>query len=298
MLGFTSPYYPEQGEREEDFAGERGVGLVRGAIGVPDLPVEITNVSSWEVAGWVAERFQQGNVFLVGDAAHVMPPSGGFGANTGIADAYNLAWKLALVFKGIAAPGLLSTYTEERQPVVCHTVEQALLMFQLFYANKNSSQIVSYNSVAFGYRYHSSAIPSDPEDHAWFEDFSQPTGRPGTHSAHVMLESNGQRFSTLDLFGKHFVLLTGAEGGAWCEAARNIAARLGLQLSAYRIGSRGDFVDPDDCFFAVYGVQPGGAVLVRPDGFVGWRAEVADEQPERTLEKAFACLLGRASVLK
>ena len=130
--GLYAHYHPEQGERKEDFFGERGIELVRAAIGVPDLPVEITDVTPWEVAAWTAERFQQDRVFLVGDAAHVTPPTGAFGANTGIADAYNLAWKLALVQQGTANPALLSTYTTERQPVAQGTVEQAFSMFARF----------------------------------------------------------------------------------------------------------------------------------------------------------------------
>src|SRR5581483_4051454 len=95
------PYDPEKGEREEDFAGSRGIALIRAAVGAPDLAVEIESVRAWEMAAFVAERFQQERIFLAGDSAHVMPPTGGFGANTGIADAHNLAWKLALVLKGL-----------------------------------------------------------------------------------------------------------------------------------------------------------------------------------------------------
>ena len=79
----------------------------------------------WQSTADIAESFCQGRVFLAGDAAHVMPPYGGFGGNTGIHDAHNLAWKLALVLKGIAGPDLLSTYEPERRPASAFTVEQA-----------------------------------------------------------------------------------------------------------------------------------------------------------------------------
>ena len=294
-LALFTPYFPDKGEREEDFTGEYGIELVRGAIGIPDLPVEIVNVRPWEVAAWAAGKFQQGNVFLVGDAAHVTPPAGAFGANTGIADAYNLAWKLALVLKGIASPNLLLTYTEERQPVVRYTAEQSFAMFKRFSSaptDANSTQILPYNSIAFGYRYHSTALPRETADDTWYEDPHHPTGRPGTHAAHILLERNGEQFSTLDLFGRHFVLLTGNE--AWREAAYNVAKAAGLPLEVYCIGDQGDFTDPSGRFFATYGIKPDGAVLVRPDGFIGWRAQEANQQPEQELGNAFSLLLGYA----
>ena len=75
----------------------------------------------------VAERYRCGRVFLVGDAAHVMPPWGGFNGNTGIADAHNLAWKLAATLAGRAAPDLLDSYEPERRPVAVRNGRQALL---------------------------------------------------------------------------------------------------------------------------------------------------------------------------
>jgi putative polyketide hydroxylase len=296
------PYYPEKGERKEDFFGERGIEMVRKAIGVPDLVIDIMNVSPWEVAAWAAGRFQKGNVFLVGDAAHVTPPAGAFGANTGIADAYNLAWKLAFVLKGVANPDLLSTYTEERQPVARYTVEQSFHMFSRFSAspssNANADVILPYDSIALGYRYHSAIIPSDSEDQQWYEDPYHPTGCPGTHAAHVVLERNGEQCSMLDLFGLHYTLLAGTDGKVWCDAAKRATGHLGLPLNVYRIGEQGDFADPADRFLEAYGIRSTGAVLVRPDGFIGWRAEGADAHPEHVLEQAFICMSGEPYQVK
>jgi len=292
------PYYPEKGEREEDFAGEAGIEQVRGAVGIPDLAVDIVNVSSWEVAAWAAGCLQQDNIFLVGDAAHVTPPAGAFGANTGIADAYNLAWKLAFVLKGVADSELLATYTEERQPIARYTTEQAFYMFAHFSsspaAKKTSASILPYNSVAFGYRYHSATLPADPEDTEWYEDPYHPTGRPGTHAPHVVLERNSEQCSTLDLFGQHSVLLTGSEGEAWSDIAQQAARRLGLTVDVYRIGGQGDFSDPNNRFLAAYAIGSTGAVLVRPDGFIGWRAEVADAQSEHEFEQGLMRMVGRS----
>ncbi|GIP30899.1 hypothetical protein J2TS4_01090 [Paenibacillus sp. J2TS4] len=93
----------------EDYPEERCIRLIRAAIGIPDISVTIKKVLTWEMAARVADRFQQGRVLLVGDSARVQPPSGGLGGNTGIAEAQNLAWKLAAVLRGEAGPDLLAT---------------------------------------------------------------------------------------------------------------------------------------------------------------------------------------------
>ncbi len=287
-------YHPEQGEQEEDFMKERGIALVRGALGIADLPIEISNVTPWEVAAWTAERFQHDNIFLVGDAAHVTPPAGAFGANTGIADAYNLAWKLAFVLNGHAHPSLLKTYTEERQPVAQFTVEQAFSMFARFASptmRKQAAPIVDYAAVAFGYRYHSATLPFDIEEPARYENPHQPSGHPGTHAAHVWLEREGKLYSTLDLFGRHCVLLAGAEGRGWCKAAQRLAERLNHPLDVYQIGQEGDLADPSGQFLAAYNINASGAVLVRPDGFIGWRSARADPCSERVLERGLMTML-------
>ncbi len=295
-----TPYYPEKGEREDEFVGERGIALVRGAVGVPDLPVEISNVRPWEVAAWAAACFQHERVFLVGDAAHVTPPAGAFGANTGIADASNLAWKLAMTLQGLAHPALLATYSTERQPVARHTVEQSFAMFARFApptVQHPPIPLVDYASVAFGYRYSVAPLSDADADANWYEDPYQPSGQPGTHAAHVVLQrhgQDGQPCSTLDLFGQHCVLLTSSQGDTWQQAAQRLAERR-LPLAVYRIGEQGDFDDVEGRFLHAYGLSASGAVLVRPDGFIAWRAASSVAHPEPVLEHALASLLGWSS---
>jgi hypothetical protein len=105
-------------------------------------------------------------------------------------------------------------------------------------------------------------------------------GQPGTRAPHIWLTRDGQRLSTIDLFGRDYVLLTGPDGSAWVDAARSVTD---TGVEAYRIGRGGDLADVEGRWAAAYGVTDGGAVLVRPDGFVAWRsAEVADD-PARAL---------------
>src|SRR5687768_6277624 len=98
---------------------------IRVALGSSDIPVTIDNVMTWNAEANHAERYDSGRVFLAGDSAHAMPPNGGFGGNTGVQDAHNLAWKLAMVLRGEAGSELLSTYDAARRPVGAFTTEQA-----------------------------------------------------------------------------------------------------------------------------------------------------------------------------
>ncbi|UUZ81115.1 FAD-dependent monooxygenase [Paenibacillus sp. P26] len=120
--------YDPATETLADYPEERRLPLVQAAIGIPDFPVRIKTVLPWEMAARVADRFQQGRVFLVGDAARTQPPSGALGGNTGIAEAQNLAWKLASVLRGEAGIGSLDTYDMERRTLADHTVEQVIML--------------------------------------------------------------------------------------------------------------------------------------------------------------------------
>jgi 2-polyprenyl-6-methoxyphenol hydroxylase-like FAD-dependent oxidoreductase len=116
---------PDAANVAKDISEKRLIEFVRAAAGVPNLPVRIDGVARWRATSDVARQFGQNRIFLAGDAAHLMPPNGGFGGNTGIHDAHNLAWKLAYVVKGLAGPQLLASYDLERRPIAKFTVEQA-----------------------------------------------------------------------------------------------------------------------------------------------------------------------------
>ncbi|HZT44860.1 MAG TPA: FAD-dependent monooxygenase [Gaiellaceae bacterium] len=267
----------EEGNRStaigEDMSEETCIGYVRLALGAPGLPVQIENVQRWSATADWAERFSEGRVLIAGDAAHVMPPTGGFGGNTGVQDAYDLAWKLQYVLQGLASPALLETYDDERRPVGEFATEQAYTRYVLRLdpglGKENLQPIVREDAVELGYRYSSGAIEAEADDDGLvWEDPHAPTARPGTRAPHLELERDGSSVSSLDLFGRDFVLLAAAEGQAWCEAAASAAKELGVSVEAYRDGA--DF--GSDRFAELYGVGSAGAVLVRPDGFVAWRA--------------------------
>jgi 2-polyprenyl-6-methoxyphenol hydroxylase-like FAD-dependent oxidoreductase len=280
----------------EGITEPRALELLRAAIGVPGIPVVIEDIATWRAEANCAERFRDGRVFLAGDAAHVVPPNGGYGGNTGVQDAHNLAWKLALTLAGLAGPGLLDSYDAERRPVGELTVEQAFTRYVTrvapYLGTENTQPLVDDFSMEIGYRYNSPAVVLEPGPHPPHEHPRESKGRPGARAPHVFLERDGARLSTLDLFGGKFVLLAGPEGRPWRDAALVAAGELGLALDAYLPGDA-RLADPGDCFPAAYGISPAGAVLVRPDGFVGWRAAGAPDQPEKTLRSALQSLLCR-----
>src|SRR5690606_29430722 len=106
---------------DADFA----TGVARQLVGDPDLEIELLSANTWTVNNMYATNMQKDRVFIMGDAAHRHPPSNGLGSNTSIQDAFNLAWKLAVVVKGQAGPGLLDTYSVERAPIARQIVTRA-----------------------------------------------------------------------------------------------------------------------------------------------------------------------------
>jgi hypothetical protein len=253
----------------------------------------------------VAEQFRVGRIFLAGDAAHEMPPTGGFGLNTGVQDVHNLAWKLAAVLQGQADPSLLDTYHPERQPLGRIITETSLAnslsmgrTARQETARLPRPEFLNEQGLIFGASYDSAAVVPDGTPLPHVEDpVTQyaPTARPGSRAPHVWLERGGERISTSDLFGPRFVVLTGPEGAPWREAARRVASPARPPLIAHTIGGDGDIGDPDGTWLGAYGLDRDGAVLVRPDGHVAWRSRTGAGDPERLLGAAMDAVLGRAT---
>ncbi|MEU9303198.1 FAD-dependent monooxygenase [Streptomyces sp. NPDC048269] len=300
---FHAPWHPERGETMDDFTDERCVEHIRRAVGAPDLDVEITGKAPWHAAERVAERYGTGRVFLAGDSAHEMSPTGAFGSNTGIQDAHNLAWKLAAVLNGAAGPRLLQTYEAERLPVARATSERASARSaehshpgyepEPGRAPAGAGRPGGVLSVAMGYRYNLGAVLGTDPELPVVPERMRLNGEPGTRAPHMWLRGPGGRTSTVDLYERSFVLLS-SEGTPWRAAARSVAAQLGVGLDAYAIGTspEADLATEEGADWAeLHGTTKTGAVVVRPDGFVAWRSAEAVADPEAVLHEVLSALL-------
>jgi 2-polyprenyl-6-methoxyphenol hydroxylase-like FAD-dependent oxidoreductase len=259
---------------------------VREAFG-GDLDVEIIRAQPWAGHRVVARSYRDRRVFLVGDAAHMLWPKGGFGANTGIGDAVDIGWKLAAVLEGWGGEGLLASYEAERRPIGVRNVEEAASNRAADYSLPNDPLLEApgpegeavrqrvgnivratrwkeWNTlgVQLGYRYAGSPIvvadgtPEPPDDPTVY----QPSTWPGARAPHHWLSAGR---STLDLFGRGFVLV--AQAGTSGEAFMAAAGRLNIPLQVFEATS------PD--LAALYEMP---LVLVRPDGHVAWRGRQDD----------------------
>lgn len=299
--------YPrDSGRRPEDFTREQCAERIREAIGpAADVMPDVVSILPWQVRGLVADRFRRGRVFLAGDAAHVIPPVGAFGMNTGVADAHNLAWKLAHVLDGHAGAALLDTYEAERLPVARSALTQSMLRLEdpsLHWASgpegrERRARAGALNApvVHLGYRYDSAAVLGAQPELPSSEDVEQDLdGSPGSRLPHHWLPGEHGRISTLDLVDHRFTLLTGPRGQEWLDALGKVAARLGLPVDGHRVDDGDDTAgETGTPWAAQVGIEDTGALLVRPDGFVAWRAESLDGAAELRLEQALATLLAR-----
>jgi putative polyketide hydroxylase len=301
---FITTYFPAAGETAEQFTPQRCRELLLSAVGAP-IEVELVDVAPWQPYEQVADQFQSGRVFLVGDSAHTMPPLKGGGANTAIQSAQNLAWKLAAVLNGTAAPKLLETYHAERHPVGRFAARQSLTGPGVAFLDVGDDgpalpadeELPLFYMIA-GYRYRSDAVvstapaPADPDVVA-LVDGEQLCGGPGTRVPHVWVTRAGKRLSTLDLLGSGFTLLTGAAGAPWLAAADSVAEDLGVPIEVCSVGPTGDACDVDGGWALLTQLPPDGALLIRPDDFVGWRADVLPDDPESELRWALSTILSR-----
>ncbi len=291
-------------ERESlaDYPPERCRELVRAAVGVPDLDVAILGRLTWQMSSRVAESMRAGRVFLAGDSAHTIPPIGAFGLSTGIADGYNLAWKLAMVLHGQAGPGLLDSYQAERLPIAQFAQHQTMLRFRNLHLQWSTGPEVERARAAlriadplvlgFGYQYESGAVVGARKELPSLEHIDlNLDGHPGTRLPHAWMERKGERVSTLDLAGPGFVLLAGPDGHDWCRAAAD--AVRGVSLTAHRVAAAddADLVAADDSWLATAGVGHDGALLVRPDNVIAWRSAAGVPDATRVLRAVLAELL-------
>lgn len=260
------------------------------ATGRPELQPEIITTGRWELCALVADRFSEGRVFLAGDAAHQLPPNrGGYGANTGIDDAHNLAWKLAQVLKAKASPKLLDSYDAERRPIAWLRLKQ--IFAREDYAKDaqgiaDGVELIDDNAMEFGQLYRSEAVISDYVDAPPARRPDQWNGQPGTRAPHqwVLSSHDKTRTSTLDLFNK----------GSFCLLATHDSwrGRTPTDVDCLVIGQ--DVLPDKGCsaedLASKFGLQKGAACLVRPDGYIAWRS-MADGSEEE-LQQALTAIQG------
>lgn len=268
---------------------------VRQAIGRA-VPFELIRALSWAGHRVVANRFGHGRVFLVGDAAHLLWPRGGFGMNTGVGDAVDLAWKLEAMLAGWGGAGLLASYQIERRPVAVRNVDEAAsnraedaalplspaieddtpagtAARQALAAIILERRTKEWNSfgIQLGYVYDPSPIccaDGTPPGEAGPSDYV-PTTRPGARAPHFWLSPG---HSILDLFGHGFRLLCFAAGDI--APFRQAARRRGLPLSAMTIDGP-----------AAAALYERNFVLVRPDGHVAWRGDSLPADPLAVIDR-------------
>jgi len=269
---------------------------IRRAVGI-DFPFEILSVTNWKRRELVAARYAEGRVFLAGDSAHSMSPTGGFGMNTGIGDAVDLSWKLQARLDGWGGNALLTSYTAERRPIAERNAREASANLARMLSPGDNPALCDPTpaghalrrqlgidfaaamnhewhtiGIHLGYRYDDSPIivpdgtPAPPMDVAVY----RPTTRPGARAPHAWLPDGR---STLDLFGSRFVLLNLGGEAADCLGIENAARHRRVPLETVTVG--------DESIRALYERR---YVLVRPDGHVAWRSDEAPTDPPAIID--------------
>lgn len=285
-------------EPDADYSEADLTARVRAAAGIPDLELDVVDVLRWDYEKAVTDRWRSGPVLFCGDAAHRFPPHGGFGMNSGVQDAENLAWKLAAVLRWGAGTGLIDTYEAERKPAAVHNGHRAVVnterLSEARWDPENAGAALEDQREHFltlgqqmGAVYTSSAVIDDGTEPrpSTVTDYVE-TGRPGARAPHIaFVDSAGLRTSTVDGCAGTFLLLTGS------RTASDTAAG-GAPLAVLELGPEGRFRALDRSWHEVYDVNPEGSVLIRPDGHVAARFLERTNHPVRTARGAIARVLG------
>jgi putative polyketide hydroxylase len=260
--------------KKEMFTDEFCIDYVKKIVNDSTVEVSLINKGFWTMAALIAKQYRVGRVFFAGDAAHRLPPTGGFGMNTGIQDAHNLAWKLAMVINRQAKESLLDTYFTERVQIAKVNTEWSFSnakRFSSIYAALAKGDLTAFEEALKDQSRHINNILLDlgfvyGSDYQLQESY-KPSTQVGARAPHVWLMKDNAQLSTLDLFDRQFVLVCSPEAKSWQEQYRNFLCRV------VTIGKEGEYIDTNGDFLKKYAISNQGAVLVRPDGHVAWRAD-------------------------
>jgi 2,4-dichlorophenol 6-monooxygenase len=320
---YMVPFDPDQ-ETAADYPEERCEALVRDAIGSDEYPVKVETISTWAMSAQIAERYREGRVFLAGDAAHRFPPTGGLGLNSGVQDIHGLVWRLAAVEAGWAHPALLDSYESERRPVAQanadNSLRNAMRLFEVdqalgFQEERTrermhatladpegrarveaaiAGQAEHFDTLGLqlGFRYDAGAVVPDgtasPEVANIVREFV-PCGRPGARMPHAWLSRDGRRQSTLDLLALDaFTLVTTLHSDEWQVAVSEVSSVPVRYVAIDRTS-----IEDEARWLEESGIGIEGALLVRPDQHVAWRAASLPEDPSASLRAAIAKIVER-----
>jgi 2,4-dichlorophenol 6-monooxygenase len=302
-------------ESVDDYTDDRCLAIVERAAGA-ELDAEILGKGTWWMSSQTVESMGAGRIFLAGDAAHRFPPTGGLGLNSGVQDIHGLMWRLGAVTAGRASAALLDSYETERIPVAQNNAHQSLTnaikLIQLPAALGTDAEPTSERlhaslmdplkaeeiaaavemqrehfdlfGLQLGYIYGSGAlVPEGPPAEPTSPSEYEPTARPGARLPHAWLSEVGGT-STLDLVPlDQSVLFSFGDHDVWAEAlgaADATTVRVGVDTPAL------------ESWRLLCDVDETGALLVRPDHHVAWRARNIARSPE--LGHALDVVAGRS----
>jgi hypothetical protein len=285
-------------EDEERITDDDARRMFWEAVGEP-LPCEILSRTGWTAGhSLVADKYQEGRVFIGGDAAHLFTPAGGLGYNTAVEDAVNLGWKLAATLKGNGGPALLASYELERRPIAvrntghargfadsigCYVPSgeieddtpggEAARRAASVYLDAHGRKEFNIPGISFGARYDGSPVivcdgAAPPADAI---NEYRPSGVPGGRPPHYWL-APGQ--SLYDTFGFEWTLLRLGEGAPSGEAFEAAAKGVGIELAVVEVANE-----------EVRALYEAPLALIRPDQILAWRGH-GDLDAEAVLRKA------------
>lgn len=328
-FAFLHPY-DDSVTTPADFTKEVCSDILRKAMG-KEIPFSIVGIDNWNMSAQVAESYGTGRIYLVGDAAHRFPPTGGMGLNTGAQDVYNLVWKIGLVLEGNASSKLLDTYEQECKGVAqinCrHSKSNHLKMSEvddvLFNGKGNLSvdrlaylssgsdaadaalqevqtsidnQLEHFDTTALdlGYQYQSCAVIEDASQKLDEEGVTyeyRQFCRSGYRFPHLQLSRDGDPISSMDLQQYSSFTLFCNAGSEWPEVVDECALELQVPIRIVTIGPNGDVQDLLGEWKKLSAVSLRGAVLVRPDGQVAWRCVDGQNGSDQSLEVVMSAIL-------
>jgi 2-polyprenyl-6-methoxyphenol hydroxylase-like FAD-dependent oxidoreductase len=242
-------------EGEIDLSADGLTAMLAMRTGRNDLRVQhVAWASAYVMNARLADRYRAGRVFLVGDAAHIHPPTGGQGLNTSLQDAYNLGWKLAAVLDG-APDALLDTYEAERRPIAAGVLGLSTNLLKAAQQRGDMGRGRDTQQLDLGYPDSPLSLQTRP---------CSTRVRAGDRAPDAPCrDGEGRSIRLFELFqGPHWTLLS-------CGPACDPPPAVGPGLLVRVIGAGGDIADDAGHIRDAYGLADGDQVLVRPDGYIG-----------------------------